>query len=186
MEVRSPNQWTTREFLLFFHFWLLLLIKTSKSWIKNQVIDLQVVLVVKKLPVNAGDVRDVGLIPRLGRSPRGGNGNPLQYSCLENPMNRGVWWVSVHGDAKGQTQLKWLTTIDLRFMIRKMMLVLLTIPSMFFPACKALSIHFLLPLQPGRWVRSILFLLFHTETKTEVSEPVCLRTLSQERRRTQV
>ena len=45
---------------------------------------------VKKLPVNAGDVRDVGLIPRLGRSPRGGNGNPLQYSCLENPMNRGV------------------------------------------------------------------------------------------------
>ena len=45
----------------------------------------QVVLVIKNLPVNAGDVRDRGLIPGLGRSPRGGNGNPLQYSCLENP-----------------------------------------------------------------------------------------------------
>ena len=45
----------------------------------------QVVLVIKNLPVNTGDVRDRGLIPGLGRSPRGGNGNPLQYSCLENP-----------------------------------------------------------------------------------------------------
>ena len=46
----------------------------------------QVVLVVKNLPANAGDIRDVGLIPGLGRSPGEGNGNPLQYSCLENPM----------------------------------------------------------------------------------------------------
>ena len=44
------------------------------------------VLVVKKLPANAGDIRDVGSIPESGRSPRAGNGNPLQYSCLENPM----------------------------------------------------------------------------------------------------
>ena len=48
-------------------------------------------LVVKNLPANAGDIRDVGLIPGLGRSPGGGHGNPLQYSCRENPMNR-VWW----------------------------------------------------------------------------------------------
>ena len=48
----------------------------------------QVVLMVKNLPASAGDVRDVGLIPGSGRSPGGGHGNPLQYSCLENPMDR--------------------------------------------------------------------------------------------------
>ena len=52
-----------------------------------------VVLAVKNLPANAGDIRDTGLIPGLGRSPVEENGNPLQYSCLENPMDRGVWWV---------------------------------------------------------------------------------------------
>ena len=51
----------------------------------------QVVLVVKNLPANAGDLRDVGSIPGLGRSPEEGNGKLLQYSCLENPMNRGAW-----------------------------------------------------------------------------------------------
>ena len=58
------------------------------------------VLVVKNLPVNAGDVRDMGSIPGLGRSPGGGHGNPLQYSCLENPMDRGALQASVHGVAK--------------------------------------------------------------------------------------
>ena len=56
----------------------------------------QVALVVKNPPANAGDIRDVGLIPGSGRSPREGNGNPLQYSCLENPMDRGAWWATVH------------------------------------------------------------------------------------------
>ena len=51
----------------------------------------QEVLVVKNLPANAGDVGDSGLIPGSGRSPGGGNGNLLQYSCLENPMDRGAW-----------------------------------------------------------------------------------------------
>ena len=55
--------------------------------------DSQVVLVVKNLPANAGDA---GLIPGFGRSPGGGNGNPLQYSCLENPTDRGTWWDTVH------------------------------------------------------------------------------------------
>ena len=55
------------------------------------------VLGVKNLPVNAGDLRDVGLIPGSGRSPEGGRGNPLQYSCLENSMDRGAWWATVHG-----------------------------------------------------------------------------------------
>ena len=63
----------------------------------------QVVLVVKNLPANAGDVRDMGLIPGSGRFPGEGNGNPLQYSCLENPMDRGAWQATVHGVAKSQT-----------------------------------------------------------------------------------
>ena len=61
------------------------------------------VLVVKNPPANAGDKRDAGLIPELGRLPGQGNGNPLQYSCLENPMERGAWWATVHGVAKTQT-----------------------------------------------------------------------------------
>ena len=56
----------------------------------------QVVLVVKNLTTNAGDTGDVGSIPGLGRSSGGGNGNPFQYSCLENPFNRGAWQVTVH------------------------------------------------------------------------------------------
>ena len=55
---------------------------------------------VKNLPADVGDVRDTGLIPGLRRSPGGENGNPLQYSCLGNPMDRGAWWVTVHGLAK--------------------------------------------------------------------------------------
>ena len=51
---------------------------------------------VKKSPANAGDKRDMGLIPRLGRSPGGGHGNPLQYSSLEGPMDRGAWSAIVH------------------------------------------------------------------------------------------
>ena len=52
-------------------------------------------LVVKNLPASVGDVRDVGSLPGSGRSPGGGHGNPLQYSCLENPMDRGAWWATV-------------------------------------------------------------------------------------------
>ena len=61
-------------------------------------------LVVKNLHANAGDIRDVGSIPELGRSPGGGHGNPLQYSCLENPMDRGAWRATAHRVAKSQTQ----------------------------------------------------------------------------------
>ena len=65
----------------------------------------QVVLVVKSLPADAGNARDVGLIPGLGRSTGVGKGNPLQYSCLEKSMDRGSWWATVHGVPKSQTQL---------------------------------------------------------------------------------
>ena len=69
----------------------------------------QVALVVKKLPSNAGDLRDVGSTPRWGRSPGGGHGNPLQYSCLENLMDKGAWQAIVHRVAKRWTQLKRLS-----------------------------------------------------------------------------
>ena len=64
--------------------------------------DFQVALVIKNLPANAGDVRDLGFIPGLGRSPGEGNGNPLQYSCLENPTDRGTWWATVQKVAKSR------------------------------------------------------------------------------------
>ena len=60
-------------------------------------------LVVKNLPANAGDVRDVGSIPQLGRPPEEGNGFTLQYSCLGNPMHRGAWQAIVHGVAESDT-----------------------------------------------------------------------------------
>ena len=63
----------------------------------------QVVLVIMNLPAKAGDVRDVGSIPEMGRSPGEGHGNPLQYSFLENSINRGAWRATVHGVAQSQT-----------------------------------------------------------------------------------
>ena len=61
---------------------------------------------VKNPPANAGGIRDMGSIPGSGRSPGGGHDNPLQYSCLENPMDRGVWSATLHGVAKSWTRLK--------------------------------------------------------------------------------
>ena len=58
------------------------------------------VLVVKNPPANAGDTGEAGLIPGLGKSPGGGNDNPPQYSCLENPIDRGAWRAEVYGVAK--------------------------------------------------------------------------------------
>ena len=59
--------------------------------------------VVKNPPASSGDTRVIGLVPGLGRSPGVGNGNTLQLSCLENPMDRGVWWATVHGFAELDT-----------------------------------------------------------------------------------
>ena len=69
----------------------------------------QVVLVAKNLPSNARDLRDTGSIPASGRSPGGGHGNPLEYFCPENPMDRGAWWATVHRVIKSQTRLKRLS-----------------------------------------------------------------------------
>ena len=65
---------------------------------------------VKNSPTNAGDIRDSGVIPGSGKSPGGGQGNPLQYSCLENPMDREAWKAIVHRVTKSQTRLKQLST----------------------------------------------------------------------------
>ena len=65
---------------------------------------------VKNLPANAGDTGDLDLIPGLGRSSGEGNGNPFQYSCLGNPMDRGAWWSTVHGVTKSWPLLEQLNT----------------------------------------------------------------------------
>ena len=65
---------------------------------------------VKNPPANAGDIRKAGLIPGSGRSPGGQHGNPLQYFCLKNHMDRGAWWATVQRVAKSQTPLKGLST----------------------------------------------------------------------------
>ena len=69
---------------------------------------------VKNPPANTGDLRDAGSIPGSERSPREGNGNPLQYSCLENSMDSGAWQATVHRVAKCQTRLKRLSMLDAR------------------------------------------------------------------------
>ena len=62
--------------------------------------------VVKNLSVNAGDIRVMGSVLGSGRSSGGGHGNPYPYSCLENPMDRGAWWITVHDITKSWTELK--------------------------------------------------------------------------------
>ena len=76
---------------------------SKEKLVRNYTGASQVALVVKNLPASAGDIRDTGSIPGLGRSPGGGHGNPLQYSCLENPMDREAWRATVHRVAKSQT-----------------------------------------------------------------------------------
>ena len=83
----------------------------SQSWTQlkqlssNSSSNILVVLVVKNPPASARDIRGVGSIPGSGRFPGGEHSNPLQHSCLENPMDRGAWRVTVHGVAKNQTRL---------------------------------------------------------------------------------
>ena len=69
----------------------------------------QVALVAKNLPANAADIRDLGSVPGLGISSGGGHGSPLQYSCLESPLDRGTWRATVHRVAKSWTRLKQLS-----------------------------------------------------------------------------
>ena len=89
--------------------------KTTNRWAKKRfekVVEFEldckgqeVALVVKNPPDNAGDVRDSGSIPGSGRPPGEGHGNPLQYSCLEDPMDRGAWWATVPGVSESQSDV---------------------------------------------------------------------------------
>ena len=78
----------------------------------------QVALVVKYMPANSEDVRDVGSIFRLGRCPGGGHGNPLQYSAWRIPMYKGAWQATVHRVSKSQTRLKWLSRSVLDLIVK--------------------------------------------------------------------
>ena len=78
----------------------------------------QMALVVKNSLANAGDIRDRGLTPESGRSPQGGHGNPLQYSCLENSLDRGAWRATVHRITKSWIQIRWLSTHTEQLSIR--------------------------------------------------------------------
>ena len=82
----------------------------TTEWLTLSLLGLQAVLVAKNSPANFRDIREVDLIPGSGRSPGGRHGNPLQHSCLENPMDRGAWQATVHRVAKSQTRQKWLIT----------------------------------------------------------------------------
>ena len=89
-------------------------------------------LVVKNLPANAGDA---GSIPRLGRSPGEGKGNPLQYFWLENPMDRGAWRAAVHGDEKSQTQLSnWAWMCCVFHILNRFFIIILKFYSFIFAA----------------------------------------------------
>ena len=99
---------TLRQILLEGRYWKKMVRLKKKNQfleIHYHILDFPGVSVVKNPPAIAGDARDVGLIHGLGRSLGEGNGNPAQYSCLENPMDRGFWRSRVHGAAKSQTRL---------------------------------------------------------------------------------
>ena len=97
--------------------------ESELSFGKNIIWTSQVVLVVKNLPANAGDMSDLGSIPGWGRSPGGGHGNPLQFSCLENLMDRGAWWAKDQGVAKRRTRLKRLSMHSQEYYRRKFLVL---------------------------------------------------------------
>ena len=108
--------WTGRPGMLWFmgsqrvrHHWAIELNWTELNRTEHRLCFWLPVQILGDFPggTSGGDSRDAGLIPGSGRSPGGGNGNPLQHSCLENSMDRGTWWTTVHGVAKSQT---WLST----------------------------------------------------------------------------
>ena len=110
MWVQSHLWWTKPEILLICPFTekclMALVVYFCVGYSSNVLLwASQVPLVVKNPPGNAGDARDVGLIPGLGRSPGEGNGCPRLYSCLGNPMDRGAWWAAVHEAAESRTRL---------------------------------------------------------------------------------
>ena len=103
------SSWCAWKFLLptYQHYFLS---NNHQTHISNLLWASKFALVVKNLSANAGDKRDQGFIPGLGSSPDERSNNPLKYSCLENPMDRGACWATVHRVAKSRTRLKWFST----------------------------------------------------------------------------
>ena len=105
-----------QSFKLFQHYYICYGAVISDHWccyfncLRKQFTTNQVAVMVMYPPANAGDARDMGSVFGLGRTPGVGNCNLLQYSCLENPSDRGDWWATVHGVTKSWTWLKWLST----------------------------------------------------------------------------
>ena len=106
------------------------------------------VLVVKTLPANAGDIRDADLIPGSERSPGGGPNNPLQYSCLENPMDRGAWRAVVHRVTQSQTRPKPLST----YVCTKLLQLCLTLHDSMNCSPPGFSVHGILQARILEWV----------------------------------
>ena len=107
-----------------------------------------VALVVKTPPATVGDIRDVGSVPGSGRSPGGGHGNPFQYSCLGNSMDRGAWWATVYKVTKSWIWLKWLSThacnfILIQFQTQKSSRIVQRMFSYWLPRCSN-YLHFVL------------------------------------------
>ena len=86
------------------------IINSDRLLIINRTLYISDGLAGKESACNAGATGDEVSVPGLGRSPGGGHGNPLQYSCLENPTDRGAWWATFHGVAKSRTQVNRLST----------------------------------------------------------------------------
>ena len=114
MKKNSPNIKSKHTLIAKGSFEESVLCRLSTEWVltglSKDVEASQVVLILKNPPANTGDVRDSSSVPGSGRSLGRGHGCLLQYSCLENPMDRGTWQATVHRVAKSQTQLKQLST----------------------------------------------------------------------------
>ena len=114
---KEQNKWPTQqvpvpfELLLSHQKCLLRILHCVNTFLQHHIwmTPAPVALVVRNLPANSGDLRDACSIPGSGRSPGGGHGNSLQYSCLENPMHRGAWWATVLRCTKNQIHLKQLS-----------------------------------------------------------------------------
>ena len=98
----------SRIFIIFVHCWIIRTENGTRHIVRLSKAS-QMAPVVKNLPANAGDITDSGSIPGSGRSPGGGHGNPLQYSCLENPVDRGAWPATLPSIANSRTRLKRLS-----------------------------------------------------------------------------
>ena len=131
-------------------------------------------IVVKNPPASAEDVRDVGLILRSERSARGGHGNPLKYSCLGNPMDRVAWQATVHGVAKSQTRLKWLSTHPLPREVHNSAVTAWTLATG-FPEFRSQLYHFLVMWLQGSFFWSLRLNFFTCKITVMISTSLSCR-----------